>query len=174
MTDSSSPSLVPRPSSPIPGNITSVGSVVRRGESVLLVRLTYGPTKGRYSFPGGWQDVGEDLHTAAVREVREETGIEARSLGLIAVRTRTEPEHSIVDLVWLLEHVSGDPKPDDEEADDARFMPFDEAEQRDDVVELVPFIVGRLRAGELRVLREAGDNRDGAPGRDPEDWTLFA
>ncbi len=158
----------------IPGNITSVGCVVTRGESVLVVRLTYGPTEGRYSFPGGWQAVGEELHTAAVREVREETGVEARSLGLVAVRTRTEPERSVVDLVWLLEHVSGAPRPDDEEADDARFMPFDEVERRDDVEALVRFVVRRLRTGELRVLRDAGPNRDGAPGRAREDWTLFA
>lgn len=39
-----------------------------------------------YIFPGGGQDPGETLHTALVREVREETGIEVRPGELLWVR----------------------------------------------------------------------------------------
>jgi len=39
-----------------------------------------------YIFPGGGQEPGETLHTAMVREVREETGIEVRPGELLWVR----------------------------------------------------------------------------------------
>ena len=162
----------------IPGNITAVGAFVVREESVLVVRLTYGPTEGRYSLPGGWQDVGEELDTAAVREVREETGVEARCVGMIGMRTRTDrdPERTIVDLMWLLEHESGEPKPTDGEADEARYMPFDEALERDDVQEIVRFLVTRYRDGALQRLCLVGKNVDETDRNTekPEEWKLFA
>lgn len=140
------------------------------------MRLTYGPTKGMYSLPGGWQDVGEHIDDAATREVREETGIEARTVGLIGLRTRTVEGRSISDLVWLLEHVSGEPVSNDKETDDARFMAFDEVEARDDIEELVQVLVNRARAGDLRPHGYVGRNVDDAPDEPEipaEEWKLF-
>ncbi len=162
----------------IPGNITAVGAFVVRDESVLVVRLTYGPTEGRYSLPGGWQDVGEELDTAATREVREETGVEARCIGMIGMRTRTDrdPERTIVDLMWLLEYESGEPEPSDGEADEARFMPFDEVLERDDVEEIVTYLVERYRDGSLNPYCLVGRNADETDENDEksEVWKLFA
>jgi ADP-ribose pyrophosphatase YjhB (NUDIX family) len=144
---------------------------------VLVVRLTYGPTEGRYSLPGGWQDVGEQINTAAIREVREETQVQARRIGLTGMRTRTEsdsqPQRSIVDLMWLLEHEQGEPQPDEQEADDARFMPFDEALRRDDVEDIVKYLVQRLQTGTLAPQCHVGQNADGSPVSTPEEWKLF-
>jgi ADP-ribose pyrophosphatase YjhB (NUDIX family) len=142
---------------------------------VLVVRLTYGPTQGRYSLPGGWQDVGEQIDTAAIREVREETQVQARCVGLIGMRTRTEsePRHSIVDLMWLLEHEQGEPRPDEQEADDARFMPFDEALRRDDDEDIVKYLIQRLQAGTLAPQCHVGQSVDGSSVSKPEEWKLF-
>lgn len=52
-----------------------VGVVVWRGEEVLLVRRGRPPRKGDWSIPGGLQHVGESVAEAAIREVREETGL---------------------------------------------------------------------------------------------------
>ena len=159
----------------IPGNIISVGAFVVRDESVLVVRLTYGPTAGKYSLPGGWLDVGEDIDTAAAREVAEETGVEARCLGVIGLRVRANVERSQTDLIWLLEHVSGEPRPDEQEANDARYLSFDEITTRDDVEELVSELVSRYRAGHLHTLCLEGLNVDGADTATPdrEEWKLF-
>lgn len=159
----------------IPGNIISVGAFVTHADAVLVVRLTYGPTAGKYSLPGGWLDVGEDIDTAAAREVAEETGVEARSIGVIGLRVRADVERSQTDLIWLLEHVSGEPQPDENEADDARYIPFDEITARDDVEEIVTELVTRYRAGNLHTLRLEGMNIDGAqqPAPDREEWKLF-
>jgi ADP-ribose pyrophosphatase YjhB (NUDIX family) len=54
-------------------------------DRVLLVRRARPPRLGLWSLPGGAQHVGEGAETAARRELREETGIEAGPLTLAAV-----------------------------------------------------------------------------------------
>ncbi len=52
---------------------------------VLLTRRTHQVThhKGQISFPGGRQDEGEDLLSTALREAREEMGIEAKDVRIL-------------------------------------------------------------------------------------------
>lgn len=47
-----------------------------RGDDVLLLRHVKGSCAGLLTLPGGKCDAGEEYTTAAVREFREETGIE--------------------------------------------------------------------------------------------------
>jgi 8-oxo-dGTP diphosphatase len=156
-----------------PHNTTSVGAVVRRDDALLLVRLNYGPTRGRFSFPGGLLDPGEHLAEAAEREAREETGVQARCVGVIGLRTRSEGQSSQTDVIWLLEHVSGEPAPTSVECDAACYLSFDELAQRADVEPLVRQVAERLRAGALTPHRLVGPNTDTGNGAEPETWLLF-
>jgi 8-oxo-dGTP diphosphatase len=66
-----------------------VGAVViDRAERVLLVRRVRPPGAGSWTLPGGHIEPGETLEAAVMREVREETGVDARvvcALGVVAV-----------------------------------------------------------------------------------------
>jgi 8-oxo-dGTP diphosphatase len=62
------------PSRPIPG----VGVVVRKGDQILLIRRDNPPRRGEWSIPGGAVELGETWRETAVREVREECGIEIK------------------------------------------------------------------------------------------------
>lgn len=55
--------------------IVGVGVVLLRKHQVLMVRRGKSPRLGKWSLPGGAQEVGETLDAAARRELLEETGL---------------------------------------------------------------------------------------------------
>jgi ADP-ribose pyrophosphatase YjhB (NUDIX family) len=60
-----------------------IGAVVWREDKVLLVKRKNPPTEGQWGLPGGKQQLGETIFAAAVREVREETGVDIAPLGIV-------------------------------------------------------------------------------------------
>jgi 8-oxo-dGTP diphosphatase len=56
--------------------ILGVGAVVVSNGRALLVKRGKEPAKGVWSIAGGMVEVGETIHDAVVREIREETGLE--------------------------------------------------------------------------------------------------
>jgi 8-oxo-dGTP diphosphatase len=54
-----------------------VGAIAVSDDHILLIRRGRSPGKGLWSVPGGRVESGEAMAEAAVRELREETGIEA-------------------------------------------------------------------------------------------------
>jgi 8-oxo-dGTP diphosphatase len=65
--------------------------IVQEGR-VLLVQRGREPLKGRWSIPGGLIEIGEMLHEALVREVREETGLEVEPIELVELLDRIHRE----------------------------------------------------------------------------------
>jgi ADP-ribose pyrophosphatase YjhB (NUDIX family) len=63
------------------------GLVLTEDERYLVVKKRYGGLKGKWSFPAGFVEEGETLDEAAVREVWEETGVEAEVIGVIGIRS---------------------------------------------------------------------------------------
>ena len=58
---------------------------------LLLIRRT---DNDNWALPGGGVDIGESLPQAAVRETREESGIECEIIGLLGIYT--DPQHVIL------------------------------------------------------------------------------
>jgi 8-oxo-dGTP diphosphatase len=69
------------PSRPIVG----IGVVVLASNKVLMIRRAKEPRKGKWSLPGGAQEIGETIFDAAHREVLEETGLNVEILGMVDV-----------------------------------------------------------------------------------------
>ncbi|MHA1597152.1 MAG: NUDIX hydrolase [Alphaproteobacteria bacterium] len=65
--------------------VVGVGTVVWKDGRVLMIRRGNAPGRGQWSIPGGKQEYGETTEAAAVREVREETGVGCELRGLIGV-----------------------------------------------------------------------------------------
>lgn len=61
------------------------GSITEHEGRLLLVRRAIHPAFGKWTFPGGYVDWGEPVPAAAVRETREETGLEVALDGLVGV-----------------------------------------------------------------------------------------
>ena len=106
--------------------IPAVGVVCWRGDEVLLIQRGRAPREGEWSIPGGKVNRGEALHDAALRELREETGVVARLGDLVAVYEIVEPRFHYVLIDYSAVWLSGEPVANDD-AIAARFMSCDEA-----------------------------------------------
>ena len=67
----------------MPTGIAAAAVIVDEDERVLLVRHSYGELN--WEIPGGAGEIGESADAAAVREVREETGLEVAAERLTGV-----------------------------------------------------------------------------------------
>ena len=108
--------------------VPAVGVVCLRDDEVLLIRRGQPPKQGEWSIPGGKIEPGEAVRAAALRELVEETGVEAELLDLIDVvdaifenqaRTLITRHYLLVD--YLARWTSGTPVAGDDAAE-ARFV----------------------------------------------------
>jgi ADP-ribose pyrophosphatase YjhB (NUDIX family) len=64
----------------------AVGTIIRSESGrLVLVRRAIEPGYGKWVFPGGYVDRGEPLTSAAIREAREECGLDVRLDGLVNI-----------------------------------------------------------------------------------------
>ena len=117
------------PSAPVP----CVGVVCLRDGEVLLIRRGREPRMGEWSLPGGRIEPGERAAEAALRELREETGVEAEILGLVDVVDGLFPQHGrhYVLIDYVARWTDGEPVAGDDAAE-ATFLPIEEALRRVD------------------------------------------
>lgn len=102
--------------------------VVNDQGEILLIRRT----DNNWAVPGGGMDLGESITETAVREAREETGIECEITGL--VRIYTNPRHVILytsngevrqefSIVFTARPIGGDLRPSSESVEPQRVSP---------------------------------------------------
>jgi 8-oxo-dGTP diphosphatase len=64
----------------------AVGTIIStESGGLVLVRRAIDPGYGKWVFPGGYVDRGETLTSAAIREAREECGLDVRLEGLVNI-----------------------------------------------------------------------------------------
>lgn len=107
------------PSRPVLG----VGAIILDRDRVLLVKRGREPRKGLWSIPGGALELGESLTEGVRREVREETALDVRVLGLVEVFEWVERDgegriryHYVV-TDYHCESLGGSPRADDDASD---------------------------------------------------------
>ncbi len=100
----------------------AVGVVAQRRGRLLLVRRDIETRLGEWSFPSGYVDAGEVLEEAAVRETKEETGLNVRIQGLLGAYS-TAGERVI--FIAYAGRVTGGHIEVGAECQDVRFFPPD-------------------------------------------------
>lgn len=96
------------------------------GLSVLLIERVNEPFKGCWAFPGGFMDMDEDAEACAIRELKEETGLEIRSMKQVGTFTEVnrDPRGRTVSIAYYAMVVKSEVKASDDAAQ-ARWFPID-------------------------------------------------
>ena len=109
-------------SNPLP---VAASIVLNDKREVLLVRRKQDPYRGEWCLPMGFAEVGETIADAALRELAEETGIEARVYCLIdADSFESESYGDLLIVTFEMEKTGGEERPGDD-AEDVRYFPLD-------------------------------------------------
>ncbi|KAL5140630.1 Nudix hydrolase 2 [Glycine soja] len=125
---------IPESPSTIPANAThrvGIGSfVMNEKQEVLVVQENSGLFQGTgvWKFPTGVVDQGEDICVTAVREVKEETGVDSEFVEVLSFRQSHNSffEKSDLFFVCMLRPLSSDIKTQRLEILNAQWMPFEE------------------------------------------------
>jgi len=133
--------------------ISSLAVVLRDGE-MLLIKRAVKPHKGHWCPPGGVIDEGESPEEAAVREVKEETGLD------VSVRAKLGEVLGPVTGRYLgVYHCAvegGALEPSQAEVSDVRWFPYEELRR----LRMPPFIMDFLTTLDLRDLENPSNSPD--------------
>jgi ADP-ribose pyrophosphatase YjhB (NUDIX family) len=128
----------------------AVGTVIRMPDDrIVLVRRAIEPGYGKWVFPGGYVDRGEEITRAAMREAREEAGLDVRIDGLINIYSYAGRTPIIV--VYAATWLGGTLTVDDEGLEVTAFapdtIPWDELAFRSTREALRDFLAGMKNEG---------------------------
>ena len=104
-----------------PKHIVSAATIVLNDQHELL--LIKGPRRG-WEMPGGQVEEGESIKAAAIRETKEETGIDVEITSFCGIFQNVD--HSICNTLFLAKPVGGTPTPSAESLE-VGFYPVNEA-----------------------------------------------
>ncbi len=76
--------------------------VVQKGNNILLIKRRNEPYKNSYALPGGFVEVGEEILSAAKRELKEETGLDIEKLNYTSVYSSPgrDPRGRVISFVF--------------------------------------------------------------------------
>jgi ADP-ribose pyrophosphatase YjhB (NUDIX family) len=125
----------------------AVGTIISVGDNrIVLVRRAIEPGYGRWVFPGGYVDRGEPLTIAAIREAREECGLDVRLDGLVNIYSY--PRRTPVIVVYAATAIGGTLCIDEECLETAEFdvtaIPWDDLAFRSTHDALHDYLAGFL------------------------------
>jgi len=83
--------------------LLAADAVILFQDGIVLIRRNNPPYQGCYALPGGFVEIGETVEEAAIREAREETGLDINLLGLVGVYSdpARDPRGHVVSVAFL-------------------------------------------------------------------------
>lgn len=111
--------------------VVAADCVIVRDNKVLMQKRSFGMFKGYWCLIGGKVDKGETIIHAAVREIKEESGLDAKEVYMLGIYDSVErdPEQGCVAVGFLCETKDAEPVMS-EEATEMKFFPLDKLPDR--------------------------------------------
>jgi mutator protein MutT len=103
-----------------------VGAIAVADDQLLLIRRGRGPAGGLWSVPGGRVEMGETLAEAVVRELAEETGLEAMCDQFVGWVERIGDDYHFLILDFAVTVISTDPPRAGDDAAEAAWVSLDD------------------------------------------------
>jgi len=104
--------------------VPAVAAIIPRGGRIVLVRRAEEPRRGYWCLPAGFLEIDETPEECAVRETREETGLDIRVVELFGVDIgRDDPRTRVVLVIYLAELLGGELQAGDDASEAGWFGP---------------------------------------------------
>jgi 8-oxo-dGTP diphosphatase len=100
------------------------GVVIKQNEEYLLVQEKQPKAYGLWNFPAGKVDKGDTIEQTAIKEAKEEVGLDVeliKKIGIFQDHTHTPPKHAFEAKI-----IGGELKFPDDEILDAKWFSYDE------------------------------------------------
>jgi 8-oxo-dGTP diphosphatase len=104
--------------------VPAVAVIIPGGGRIVLVRRAEDPRRGDWCLPAGFMELDETPEECAVREVKEETGLDIRVTELFGVDIgRDDPRNQVVLIIFLAELTGGEMRAGDDASEVAWYGP---------------------------------------------------
>lgn len=104
----------------------TVDTIIIDDNKIVLVKRLNDPYKNHWALPGGFVEYGEKVESAAIREAKEETGLDIeldKLVGVYSDANRDPRGHTVT--VAYTAHIVGGKLQSDSDAKDAKFVSID-------------------------------------------------
>lgn len=135
------------------GYSIGVGAVVINNDRALLIKRAGNPRKGDWALPGGYVEHNETIHTAIQREVKEETGIQADIVGVLAILHRWITDENGIYIIFLMNTIENNPTEDNDETEEVAFFGLNELDSLDNLQWLSREMITNVLEGNVQVLQ---------------------
>jgi 8-oxo-dGTP diphosphatase len=104
------------------------GGLLERDGKFLLVNAKIGVPKGLWNLPAGRVGEGETIEETAVREVKEETGLDVKIQGIVGVyhRLKNKYGNNMIRVNFRMEILGGELNPPEDEISEAGWFSLEE------------------------------------------------
>jgi len=85
-----------------------VDVVIVNDGKILLIKRSTDPDKGKYALPGGYLDYNETLEEGAIREVKEETGLNIKIVKTLNILSHPDRYRQIVEVSFIASIIGGE------------------------------------------------------------------
>jgi ADP-ribose pyrophosphatase YjhB (NUDIX family) len=103
--------------------------IINEKDEVVLIKRKFDPAAGKWAFPSGYMEIDQSPESAAIAEMKEETGLDGQVIRLIGYKMSPNPFYEkVVAFGFLMKVVGGELKAGDD-AIEARLVPLNQIKE---------------------------------------------